>query len=169
MLRNACFSCLDYIVIKENVDAICAVTEVCKHISEISQQFRDPKSRHWFILTPDQLYYQYLELFFNLPSETTKWTISWARSIIKRLLKNWGTGWWMIICLVYLLRMGSPSKEDSVADLRVVRYPSYLSKFLLYFNSCFTYGSTTHLDNNMCPMKKQKFLYGSFLPLAKYT
>ena len=69
------FCRLDYVGSKENVDAMRAITEVCKQISALSQQFRYPRSGHWFILTPDQLYDQYLESIPNLPSDTTKWTI----------------------------------------------------------------------------------------------
>ena len=39
---------------KDNADAMRAVTKFRKQIAALSQQFRDPKNGHWFILTPDQ-------------------------------------------------------------------------------------------------------------------
>ena len=54
------FCRLDYVGSKENVDAMRAITEVCKQISALSQKFRYPKNGNYFILTPDQLYDQYL-------------------------------------------------------------------------------------------------------------
>ena len=77
---------LDYVESKENVDAMRAVTEVCKKISSISQQFRDSKSGHWFILTSDQLYDQYLEFIPNLPSDTPKWTIQLSSQYYQALI-----------------------------------------------------------------------------------
>ena len=52
--------CLDYVGSEDNVDTMRAVTEVFKEISSLSKKFRHPRNGHWFILTPDQLYDQYL-------------------------------------------------------------------------------------------------------------
>ena len=52
---------LDYVGSEDDVDSMLDVTEVCKQISALHQKFRDPKNGHWFILTPDQFYDQYLE------------------------------------------------------------------------------------------------------------
>ena len=82
--------CLDYVGSKDNVDAMCAVTEVYKQISALYQQFRDPKNSHWFILTPDQWYDHYLELITNLPSATTKWTIQLSLKYYQALTEELG-------------------------------------------------------------------------------
>ena len=67
--------CLYYVRSEDNFDAMRAVTEVCKQIPALSQKFRYPKNWHWFILTTDQLYDQYLELIPNTSSDTTNWAI----------------------------------------------------------------------------------------------
>ena len=51
---------LDYVGSEDNVVSMCAVTEVCKQISALSQQFKYPINGHWYILTPYQLYDQYI-------------------------------------------------------------------------------------------------------------
>ena len=112
---------LDYGVREDNSDSICAVTEVCKHISSISQQFRDPKNGHWFILTSDQLYDHYLEFIPNLTSYTTKWMIKLILQYYQALTEEFR---YIIInnnSFSIPFKNWVPSKEELVAALIVVR------------------------------------------------
>ena len=111
--------CLDYVWSKKNVNAVHDVTKVCKQISALSQNFIDPKSGHWFILTPDQLYDQYLELFPNLPSDTTKWTIQLISHYYQALTGELRDRMMDNNYFSLLAQNCISSKEESVADLRV--------------------------------------------------
>ena len=98
-----------------------AVTKVCKHISALSQKFRDTKNGHWFILTPDQLYDQYLYLIPNLPSDTTKWTIQLNSQYYQALTEELRDRMMDNNLFSIPVNNGIPSKEESVAALRVFR------------------------------------------------
>ena len=113
--------CLDYVGSEDNIAAMRAVTEVCTHISALSQQFRDPKNGHWFIPTPNQLYDQYLELILNLPSYTTKWTIQLSSQYYQALTEELRDMMTDDNYFSLIVKNEIPSKEESVAALRVVR------------------------------------------------
>ena len=54
------FCRLYYVGSEDNINVMRDVNKVYKQILALYQQFRYPKNRHWFILTSDQLYNQYL-------------------------------------------------------------------------------------------------------------
>ena len=79
--------CLDYVGSKDNVNAMHAVTKVCKQISALSEHFGYPKSGHCFILKLDKLYDQYLEFIPNLPPNTTKCKIQLISQYYQALIE----------------------------------------------------------------------------------